>query len=667
MVHARYIKRFLFKLIIAVVLVWCLIFFLKPDSDDLGLRKSQSQVRDIKRDQNKTSNQDLIPNNVQPKMHRAKNIEDNEIDKIQKINESPIQKTETHGGVKNEIEAKLDNKNKLVEEEHVKRDAQDNEADKREDKEQKDQVAQIEPPDGRNIVSEPSGPGEMGKPVIVDKTKLTKEQVEDFDKGWRDNAFNRYISDMISLHRSLPDIRDPECKKIEYDINLPSACVIIIFHNEAWSVLLRTVHSVIDRSDASLLKEVILVDDFSSFEHLKQPLQEYVDKLDKVALYRAAERSGLIRARLLGFDHCTADVAIFLDSHCETTEGWLPPLLSRIKENETNVLVPVIDVIDDDTFKYNFQPNTGIKSVYVGGFDWGLIFNWHPIPERELKRIQYKSHVPVRSPTMAGGLFAISSKFFRTLGTYDSDFDIWGGENLELSFKTWMCGGTLETIPCSHVGHIFRKRSPYQWGTKKDALKKNLVRLAEVWLDDFKEYFYVRINHDLGNYGDVTERKRLRENLKCRSFKWYMNNVFPELFVPGESIASGEIRSQDRSMCIDANTDSQLGRDKGLTMYPCHGQGGNQFWMISKNNEIRRDEYCWDSPNGVNLNLFGCHNQKGHQEFMYRADDSLYSPIFRKCIEMTWDAKSLQLSECNNQTKQKWLINRNPPKGPSKD
>ena len=144
---------------------------------------------------------------------------------------------------------------------------------------------------------------------------------------------------------------------------------------------------------------------------------------------------------------------------------------------------------------------------------------------------------------MAGGLFSIDRKFFERLGTYDSGFDIWGGENLELSFKTWMCGGTLEIVPCSHVGHIFRKRSPYKWRSGVNVLRRNSIRLAEVWLDDFKKYYYERIGHDLGDFGDVSTRRELRDRLGCKSFKWYLDNIYPELFIPGEAVASGEVRT----------------------------------------------------------------------------------------------------------------------------
>lgn len=43
-----------------------------------------------------------------------------------------------------------------------------------------------------------------------------------------------------------------------------------------------------------------------------------------------------------------------------------------------------------------------------------------------------------------------------------------------------MCGGELVCTPCSHVGHIFRKRSPYKWPSSVNVVRKNTVRLAEV-------------------------------------------------------------------------------------------------------------------------------------------------------------------------------------------
>ena len=53
---------------------------------------------------------------------------------------------------------------------------------------------------------------------------------------------------------------------------------------------------------------------------------------------------------------------------------------------------------------------------------------------REIKRRQHPAE-PVFSPTMVGGQFSIDKMFFEKLGRYDPGYEIWGSENLEISFK----------------------------------------------------------------------------------------------------------------------------------------------------------------------------------------------------------------------------------------
>lgn len=118
--------------------------------------------------------------------------------------------------------------------------------------------------------------------------------------------YNLLASDMISLHRSVPDTRCDECKRLSYPEKLPNTSIIIIFHNEAWTPLLRTVWSIIDRSPPELIHEIILVDDVSTASDLKRPLDDYIEQLPvRIKLIRTLKREGLIRARLVGARQAT--------------------------------------------------------------------------------------------------------------------------------------------------------------------------------------------------------------------------------------------------------------------------------------------------------------------------------------------------------------------------
>lgn len=500
-----------------------------------------------------------------------------------------------------------------------------------------------------DVLAPIDAPGEMGNPVKINLSQLTSSEKNKYEQLYKLNSFNQYASDMISYHRRLMDIRNDQCKAKTYRKDLPNTSVIICFHNEAWSVLVRTVHSILDRSPEHLIHEIILVDDYSDLDHLKKPLEDYLSTLKKVKVIRTKQREGLVRARLLGYSISTGDTLTFLDSHIECYPGWLEPLLDRIATNSTIAVAPIIPMINELTFG---AQKVEAAAVSVGGFDIEkMAFNWVSLPKKT--RVASKTD-PIKTPTIAGGLFTISRDFFKTIGTYDEGMDIWGGENLEISFRIWMCGGSLEIHPCSAVAHVFRTTSPYKWGKSFfDILRHNAVRVAEVWMDEYKNYYYEKLNFNLGNYGDVSSRKELRKNLNCQSFDWYVKNIFPNLKLPEKSTYAGELKSVlITEVCIDS-----MGLKSASTEVlgqPCHGFGGNQHFRMTADGSVGRDDTCLDyNSNQQKLHLVDC-NGSTTQVWEYTKDQQLRLKLWDLCLELASNRRSLLLQKCEVLPQQQW-------------
>ncbi|XP_078594418.1 polypeptide N-acetylgalactosaminyltransferase 13-like [Branchiostoma floridae x Branchiostoma japonicum] len=510
---------------------------------------------------------------------------------------------------------------------------------------------------------DPHAPGAKGRAV---EDAMPQHQA-DIEAGWKAASFNQFISDLIPYERSLPDTRPPRCAEQVVADDLPTTSIIMCFCEESWSTLLRSVHSVINRSPPHLVEEILLIDDASRRSHLKQKLDQYMSKFPQVKVVHLKERAGLIRARLKGAELATGTVLTFLDSHIECNVGWLEPLLDRIREDRTRVVCPSIDRINEATFAYEVA-NENVR----GGFDWELFFQWVSLPAVEAKRRTHSvfQHEVIRSPTMAGGLFSIDQGFFYELGAYDPGFQIWGGENLELSFKIWMCGGSLEIVPCSRVGHVFRKSQPYNYSNASSIMEvvhHNNVRLAEVWLDEYKKIYYALhpgVEIELAKMGDISERKLLRENLGCKSFQWYLENVIPELHIPDTDVqARGEIRNRGGILlCVDSFSETEIGA------FACHGMGNHQLFSWRSDGKITykfddsacltyREDRFHVRPDQQKITKGPCNSGEaivwGHEQSGPFVDKAT-----GMCMDITNDLRGLVLVPCSGGKFQNWSFGK---------
>ncbi|KAG9347030.1 hypothetical protein JZ751_005957 [Albula glossodonta] len=234
----------------------------------------------------------------------------------------------------------------------------------------------------------PGGPGEGSKAFV-----LGPEYKDSIQASIKEFGFNMVASDMISLDRSIRDLRHEECKYWHYNENLLTSSVVIVFHNEGWSTLMRTVHSLIKRTPRRYLAEVVLIDDYSSKEHLKSRLEDYIKQWNGlVKVFRNEKREGLIQARSIGARKATlGQVLIYLDAHCEVGINWYAPLVAPISKDRTISTVPLIDYIDGNDYTIETQQGGDEDGLARGAWDWSLLWKRVPLNSKEKSQRKHKS------------------------------------------------------------------------------------------------------------------------------------------------------------------------------------------------------------------------------------------------------------------------------------
>lgn len=269
-----------------------------------------------------------------------------------------------------------------------------------------------------------------------------------------------------------------------------------------------------------------------------------------------------------------------------------------------------------------------------------------------------------------------------------------------------MCGGNLEIIPCSRVGHIFRHRRPYGSPDGQDTMLYNSLRVAHVWLDDYKVicYLFIRIlkhaqemfqEHFLAqrkntkhyDFGDIQSRLQLRKELKCKDFDWYIKNIYPELTLPTDDKErlkmkwaaleqdkfqpwhsrkrnyknQFQIRLRNSTLCIQSEKDVKTKR-ANLVLKPCIRNKIQQWYETDRNELVLAQLLCLQSETQKPV-LYKCHEMGDNQEWKHKSENN--TPIYNIAAGTCLGVKSKAVDEfivmkiCTNDEFTSWDLVKN--------
>lgn len=351
---------------------------------------------------------------------------------------------------------------------------------------------------------------------------------------------------------------DPEGRDFE-DMKVS---IIIPYRNEAWNHIKGSVASILHYTPAHYIAEIMFVSDGNGPKAL---FEDKIRKLSPLINFLVMHPGvGLITAKMraVAASAPEASVVVFLEPHIRVNREWLQPLLTRLRKYPHVLAMPVLDAIPQDDFVSYL--------VSVHGH-WRFEWNLNLIYTNPSEKTEVTSE-PWPSPATSGGIFAIAKDWWNKLGFYDDGMVGWGGDHVEASMKVWRCGGHIDVIPCSRIGHLFRDPSRRPYDVPVDQVVHNYARIAHVWLDEHIDSFLKMKPETRGmDVGDLSKAREQRAQLQCKNMSWYLEHV------------DHEMNWEIDKICIPGCSRKQLGK------ICCKGQAAPQRSTIDRT--IRRAEF----------------------------------------------------------------------------
>jgi len=301
-------------------------------------------------------------------------------------------------------------------------------------------------------------------------------------------------------------------------------------------------------------------------------------------------------------------VIVFLDCHVSPSPGWEEAFLRQMKRSgdHRTVVVPYITALDPDTWQEDKNGPIS-KACYLL---WNADFTWLSNPGRDV-------------PLMSGGLLALSRRWWQETEGYDEHMVAWGGENIDQSLRTWLCGGRIEVAEGAYIAHMWRDpknpKTTLKYPIPSEDVMRNKARAVTAWLGEFKdktlsfpEYEeFVTGKHTIGDMGNF---HRLQRRMQCAPFASYIQR-FSYVYVDGGLIPSEvfQIREEQTGLCLERQP--RESQPHAVVLRPCAGSQSGGISELQQWHAGNRDRSVTGAPccSGLtNWNFLQCLDAPGH-------------------------------------------------------